>query len=98
VVQMDVEWLDVGSWPALAETIPSDDHDNSVDARLSVMLDSFNNIVISHDPNHMMAMIGVSDMIVVHTPDATLICPKSEAQRVKEVVDRVREKTGDKHQ
>ena len=98
VVQMDVQWLDVGSWPALADTIPSDDHDNAVDARLAVMLDSFNNIVVSHDPAHLVAMIGVSDMIVVHTPDATLICPKSEAQRVKDLVDRVKEKTGAQHQ
>ncbi|HSI36266.1 MAG: mannose-1-phosphate guanylyltransferase [Phycisphaerae bacterium] len=98
VVQMDVQWLDVGSWPALAETIATDDHDNAVDARLSVMIDSFNNIVVSHDPKHMVAMVGVNDMIVVHTPDATMLCPKSEAQRVKDLVDRVKEKTGEQHQ
>jgi mannose-1-phosphate guanylyltransferase len=35
-------------------------------------------------------------MIVVHTPDATLVCPKSDSQRVKDLVGRVKEKFGDK--
>jgi mannose-1-phosphate guanylyltransferase len=42
--------------------------------------------------------MGISDMIIVHTPDATLVCPKSEAQRVKDLVARVREKFGAKYQ
>ena len=94
VVEMPVQWLDVGSWPALADTLATDDHDNAVDARVNVLVDSFNNIVISHDPDHLLALIGVSDMIVVHTADATLVCPKTEDQRVKELVERVKEKTG----
>ena len=40
--------------------------------------------------------IGVSDMIIVHTKDATMICPKREAQRVKELVGKVKEKFGTK--
>jgi mannose-1-phosphate guanylyltransferase len=91
---MPVQWLDVGSWPALADTLATDDHDNAVDARVSVLVDSFNNIVISHDADHLLALIGVSDMIVVHTADATLVCPKTEDQRVKELVERVKERTG----
>jgi mannose-1-phosphate guanylyltransferase len=98
VVEMPVQWLDVGSWPALADTIPTDDHDNSVDAKVAVLVDSFNNIVVSHDPDHVVSLLGVSDMIVIHTPDATLVCPKSEDQRVKELVDKLKEKTGDRYQ
>jgi mannose-1-phosphate guanylyltransferase len=98
VVEMPVQWLDVGSWPALADTLHTDDHDNSVDARVVVLVDSFNNIVVSHDPEHLVALLGVSDMIVVHTPDATLVCPKTEDQRVKEMVDKVKDKTGNRYQ
>jgi mannose-1-phosphate guanylyltransferase len=94
VVEMHVSWLDVGSWPALAETLPTDENDNSVDSKVAVLVDSFNNIVISHDPDHLMALVGVSDMIVVHTPDVTMVCPKSEAQKVKQLVDRVKDQTG----
>jgi len=54
--------------------------------------------VISEDPAHLVTTIGISDMIIVHTRDATLVCPKSEAQRVKELVARVREKHGERYQ
>jgi mannose-1-phosphate guanylyltransferase len=98
VVEMPVQWLDVGSWPALSETLTTDDYDNAVEAGNSVLIDSFNNIVVSDEPDHLVALLGVSDMIVVHTPDATLVCPKTEDQRVKELVDRVKDKTGGKYQ
>jgi mannose-1-phosphate guanylyltransferase len=98
VVEMNVQWLDVGSWPALAETLEIDEHDNAVAADTYVFLDSDDNIVISSDPEHLVTMIGVSDMIIVHTRDATLVCPKREAQRVKELVGRVKEKFGDAFQ
>jgi mannose-1-phosphate guanylyltransferase len=94
VVEMPVQWLDVGSWPALAETLPNDDHDNTVSGGVVVLVDSFNNIVVSQDPEHLVALLGVSDMIVIHTSDATLVCPKTEDQRVKELVDKVKTKTG----
>lgn len=97
-VEMPVQWLDVGSWPALSETLTMDDHDNAIDAGSHVFLDSDGNIVISTDPDHLVSTIGLSDMIIVHTRDATLVCPKAEAQRVKELVGKVKEKFGNKYQ
>ena len=98
VVEMPVQWLDVGSWPALAETLKSDEHNNATDAQACVLVDSDDNIIISEDPHHLVTTIGISDMIVVHTPDATLVCPKSEAQRVKDLVGKVKEKFGNRFQ
>jgi mannose-1-phosphate guanylyltransferase len=97
VVEMPVQWLDVGSWPALAETLETDEHNNAVQAPVYVVLDSDDNIVISEDPGHLVTTIGVSDMIVVHTKDATLVCPKNESQRVKDLVGKVRDKFGEKY-
>src|SRR5687768_6553766 len=98
VVEMPVKWLDVGSWPALAETLATDDHDNATDCKTCVFVDSDANIIVSDQPEHLVTTIGISDMIVVHTKDATLVCPKSEAQRVKELVAKVKEKYGDRFQ
>ena len=75
-----------------------DTNDNATDCTACVLLDCDNNIVVNQTGNHLVSMIGVSDMIVVHTQDATLICPKNEAQRVKELVGRVKEKFGGKFQ
>ena len=98
VVEMPVQWLDVGSWPALAETLKTDEHDNATDCPACVIVDSNDNIIVSEDPHHLVSTIGVSDMIIVHTPDATLVCPKSEAQRVKDLVAKVKEKYGNRYQ
>lgn len=97
VVEMTVQWLDVGSWPALAETLRTDDRNNACEGGAFVFVDSDDNIVVSEDPNHLVSLIGVSDMIVVHAKDATLVCPKSEAQRVKDMVAKVKEKFGDRY-
>lgn len=98
VVEMPIQWQDIGAWPALAETLDIDDRDNAVDATSYMLMDCEDNIVVCQDPDHLLAMIGVNDMIVVHTKDATMVCPKSEAQRVKELVSRLKEKFGDKYQ
>lgn len=98
VVEMPVQWLDIGSWPALAETLPTDEQDNSANCPTCVLLDSDNNIIVSEFPNHLIATIGLSDMIIVQTKDATLICPKTQAQRVKEIVAKAKEKFGEKYQ
>jgi mannose-1-phosphate guanylyltransferase len=94
VVEMPVQWTDVGSWTSLAETLEVDEHENAIDAKTAVFIDSDDNIVVSSEPEHLISTIGVSDMIIVHTKDATMICPKREAQRVKELVGKVKEKFG----
>lgn len=96
VVEMNVQWLDVGSWTTLAETLEVDANENAADAAMSVFVDSDNNIILSRDAEHLVSLLGVSDMIIVHTKDATMVCPKSEAQRVKDLVAKVREKYGER--
>ena len=94
VVEMPVQWIDVGSWPALAETLTPDEHDNAVEGQTFILVDSDNNVLVSDDPKHLVAGIGLSDMIIVHTVDATLVCPKRDAERVKELVEKIKGKFG----
>ena len=95
VVEMPVNWIDVGSYPALAETLEVDEHGNSIDAETLTAIDCDGNIIVSRDPKHLVTCVGISDMIIVHTPEITMVCPKSEAQRVKELVAKVKEKYGE---
>ena len=85
VVDLDVDWLDVGSWPALAHTLDHDSAGNAVRG-LTVLLDSTGNIVLSDDPEHLVALVGVRDSVVVHTADVTMVCPAADAERVKELL------------
>jgi mannose-1-phosphate guanylyltransferase len=88
VVPMDVSWLDVGSWPTLARTLPLDENGNAVNATLSAR-DAGHNVVVSDDPDHLVAAIGVTDLIVVHTKDVTLVCRREDAERVKAMAEQV---------
>jgi mannose-1-phosphate guanylyltransferase len=94
MVDMPVNWLDVGSWPALAEVLKKDQEGNTVEGALTYLVDSRNNIVVSDDPQHLISTVGMNDMILVHTRNATMICPVSESQRVKELAQTAKEKFG----
>ncbi|GIW76323.1 MAG: mannose-1-phosphate guanylyltransferase [Phycisphaerae bacterium] len=97
VVEMPVNWTDVGSYPALAETLKMDEYDNAIDCEKVLTLDADGNIIICRDCNHLVSAVGVSDLIIVHTPDVTMICNQNDAQRVKDLVGKVKEKYGDKY-
>ena len=58
------------------------------------MLDGARNIVLSDDPEHLIALAGVSDSVVVHTRDVTMVCPITEAERVKALLAMVEDRWG----
>ncbi len=88
------EWDDVGSWLAVDRLNPRDEDGNVVRGE-HVGVDSRNCIVISRD--HLVATVGIEDMIVVHTPDATLICPKDRAEEVRDLVRRLADGGGERY-
>ena len=83
-VPMDVQWLDVGSWPSYGDTLTADAHGNRSDTK-SLHINSNNVLCVSSDKSHTITTIGCEDLVIVHTDDATLVFPASEAQRVKEM-------------
>lgn len=96
VVEMTCEWLDVGSWTSLADVLPPDAQGNTVAAPRTAMLDAGNNILVS-ESNHLIAAIGVSDLVVVHSDDATLICRREDAQRIKTLFDSIQQTHGQQY-
>jgi mannose-1-phosphate guanylyltransferase len=81
---LPARWLDVGSWPAYGDAVGRDELGNAVAAR-AVLHACRGNVVASSDPDHLVALVGCSDLVVVHTPGATLVMPAEEAQRLKEL-------------
>ena len=95
-LQMDVNWLDVGSWPSYGHTVDPDSAGNRVAfdaaARGDVVLQSSgSNLVVNPVKGHTIALLGCQDLIVVHTEDATLVMPREKAEELKELHSRVRE-------
>jgi len=83
-VQMELQWLDVGSWPSYAQTVPADKAGNrSAGEGPSLIVGGKNNLVVSAAPGHTVAVLGVEDLIVVHTETATLVMPRSRAEELK---------------
>ena len=96
MVELHCEWLDIGSWPALESVSELDDCGNVIVATNSVVLDSFRNVIVTED-DHLLAVLGMDDCIVVHSADATLVCNKSDSQRLKELVNLIEQKYGNKY-
>ena len=93
MVELTCQWLDVGSWPALADVATVDADGNAMAAERVVVLDGSRNVIFSED-RHLLAVVGLDDCIIVHTPDVTLVCNKADSQRLKELVDMVGERFG----
>ncbi|MCA9293273.1 MAG: mannose-1-phosphate guanylyltransferase [Phycisphaerales bacterium] len=79
---MDLSWLDVGSWPSYGETLDADASGNRVSGR-AAMHGGKKNLVVSDDPEHLVALVGCEGLIVVHTARATLVMPADQAQDLK---------------
>jgi mannose-1-phosphate guanylyltransferase len=91
---MPLRWLDVGSWPSLAQTCPRDEQGNALAAERALLVDTRGTLVASNDPRHLIAAIGCDDLIIVHTPDATLVCRSDRADAIKELHRQVEERYG----
>ena len=89
VIEAPFEWDDVGSWESLPRLLGADDAGNTVDAR-HVGLETERCIIRSTDENHVVATIGVEDLIIVHTPDATLVCRRGDDAAVRTMVDELK--------
>lgn len=95
-VEMPCDWLDVGSWTALAEVFTPDAAGNVVAAPNVVALNAADNILVS-ESDHLVAAVGVEGLIVVHADDVTLVCRKEDAQHIKDLVQRVRTLHGERY-
>jgi Mannose-1-phosphate guanylyltransferase len=84
------DWDDVGSWTAVAKYFDQLPHSNT--ANCPVTLDEAgNNIVFSKNKLHV-ALLGVSDLIVIQTEDAVLVCNRHEVENVKKLVESLPDK------
>lgn len=94
VIPSGMGWEDVGSWNALDEVIPKGPDGNIITGNV-VNIDSQDTIIYAD--KRLVAVVGLKDVIVADTDDATLVCAKEAAQEVKKVVEELKKQNGDKH-
>ena len=83
VVPLDAGWNDIGSWSALYDIGTKDNNGNVIKGDV-ITQDTTNTYINAN--HHMVATIGVDNLIVVDTPDATFIATQDKAQEVKSIV------------
>jgi len=93
IVQGKFDWYDLGDFSVLWKVGKKDKNENSVILNNGgewIGIDTTDSMIISED-NRMLGVIGLTDMIVVATEDAVLVAPKSQAQKVKKIVNKLKE-------
>lgn len=88
VIPVSCAWSDIGSWSALWLT-GDKDADGNLREGDTMAVDSRNSLLRSHD-RHLLATVGIDDLIVVTTPDATLVAHRDAAQDVKKIVEQLK--------
>jgi len=83
VIPAEFEWNDLGSWDALYDMFSKKENDNVIRG-LGTVLKGKNNFIQSKD--RFTAVIGIDDVVVVNTDDATLIVPRNKVEKVKDLV------------
>jgi len=94
VVPADIGWSDIGSWSALWE-VGAKDHAGNV-MRGDVYCDGASNNLIRAE-SRMVAVIGVSDLVIVETSDAIMVAHKDRVQDVKKVVEHLKQHNRTEH-
>ena len=97
VIEMNCEWADVGSWSQLSTVLDSDSRGSVTVAKSAVHLGSEGVTVVSEDDGHLIATLGLKDLVIVHSRDATMVCKKRDAQALRELLANIEAKFGDKY-
>lgn len=86
MIEGDFTWDDVGSWKALERIYPKNENGNVVVGE-HIGINTQNCIIVGE--KKLIATIGISDLIVVDTQEATFVCPKERAEEVKKIVEKL---------
>ncbi len=94
VLPLDIMWSDVGSWDSVYEVLEKDENKN-VKIGNVIDIDTKNSLIMGDE--RLIATIGLDDVIVVETPDAIVIAKKGEGQKIKNLVNILKENEETKH-
>ncbi len=92
VIEAPFDWDDVGSWRALERLHAPDADGNVVDAVRYLGIDTSGSIIRATDERHVVVTVGVKDLIVIVTPDATLVADKNDEESIRQVTKALAER------
>jgi mannose-1-phosphate guanylyltransferase/mannose-6-phosphate isomerase len=94
MVSLDAGWSDLGAWDAVWNVLPKDEHGN---AHVGDVLQTGSHNTLVHATSRLVSLVGVSDLVVVETPDAVLVASKANSQDVKHIVSQLTAQKREEH-
>ena len=94
VITSNISWSDVGSFDSLYEELPKDKNNNTINEN-HISIDSKNNLV--YGSGRKIATVDIEDLIIIDSGDALLISRKGSSQKVKKVVEKLKESNSQLH-
>lgn len=94
MVPLDAGWSDLGAWDAVWNVLPKDEYGN---AHIGDVLTTHSRNTLAHASSRLVSLVGVSDLIVVETPDAVLVADKTRSQDVKLIVSQLQATKREEH-
>ena len=88
LVPLDAGWSDIGSWSSLWE-ITEKDHNGNASSGDVMLFDTHNSFVSTDDK--LVTLLGIDDVVVVSTKDATLVAHRDRVQEAKLIASRLKE-------
>ncbi len=95
ILQLNYNWVDIGTWNSLYEYFARKDQvykEGNV-----IAMDSKSSLIKSDNPEKLIAVFGLKDMVVVDTADTLLIVPKDKTDKIKDIQNELRNKKLDKY-
>jgi len=85
-------WSDVGSWDSLFDFLQRDDHGNVCFGSNQIAVDTRNSIIYQSSSNRLAVTMGLEDIVIIDTDDALLVCKRGETQKVRQIVELLKQK------
>ena len=82
-----LDWIDVGSWDSFFEVFKPDENGNIILRAKHEGIDTGDSLIVSSDVDKLVVTVGIKNLIIIQTPDVIMVCPRGESQRVKELVN-----------
>lgn len=91
MIEADFLWDDVGGWRSVERLYRQDSGNNTIAADKALLIEATGNIVRCRDPHHLIAVLGAHDLVIVATPDATLVADKRREEEIRGVLAKLDE-------
>lgn len=88
----DLGWSDVGSWDSLFDFLERDNQGNVVFGKNQITIETKNSIIYQSTSNRLTVAMGLDDIVIIDTDDALLVCKRGETQKVRQIVELLKQK------